>query len=140
MNQQAINQIRIEDIGGFEEEIYIREIPKDKGKNDDEAFVTLEAIPDSVVNEAGAYLIALRRTLLTALATMILSAIVGILSVSNFVLFLQGGNEFIPLYLTIFLMLWAVGLLSVSITSALYVKRDIEKCISKILENCFQQS
>ena len=116
MNQQAINQIRIEDIGGFEEEIYIREIPKDKGKNDDEAFVTLEAIPDSVVNEAGAYLIALRRTLLTALATMILSAIVGILSVSNFVLFLQGGNEFIPLYLTIFLMLWAVGLLSVSIT------------------------
>jgi hypothetical protein len=34
------------------------------------------------------------------------------------------------------MILWAVGLLVVSIASSIYVKRDTESCISKILESC----
>jgi hypothetical protein len=138
MSQQAL--IYPDAVGNIENEIYTRDPPKDEGIGDAQSFDIFQTESDSILNETKPYLDALKQTLLLALTTSELSALVGTVSISNLVLILTNGNAFMPFYLTVFLILWALGLFAVSITSALYVKRDIEKCISTILENCFPRS
>ena len=137
MNQETA--IYPEATGRIQGEVYTRELPKDRGIGDAESFAIFQSAPDTVLNETMPYLRALRKTLIIALTTIELSALVGVVSIANLVLILRNGNTFMPFYLTIFLILWAIGLFTVSITSALYIKRDTEKCISKILESCSPQ-
>jgi hypothetical protein len=88
-------------------------------------------LADSIV--AVSYLRSLRRTLWIAMGTMLLSALIAMVSGCVLIDFVRTGTSFLHPYLAMFLGLWSVALLFVAVASAFAVKRRIESYMGRIL-------
>ena len=88
------------------------------------------------VQEIHAYFQALRKTVWTAMATMLASIVVGVPALCALIEFLRSGGSFMHPYLAMFLVLGSIGLFSTSVLSGFKTKSQLQFAVGRLLRSC----